>query len=76
MASEKGTLKQSFKSQIPEFRSLLNVAGDVGERFMEMGNSSLENRDRGKLRGSPPPTPPDMRVRIRRFGGLSNRFHS
>src|SRR5712691_4503283 len=34
------------------------------------------NRDRGKLRGSPPPTPPDMRVRIRRFGGLSNRVHS
>ena len=34
------------------------------------------NRDTGKLRGSPPPTPPDMRVRIRRFGELSNRFHS
>ena len=30
------------------------------------------NRDRGKPRGSAPPTPPDMRVRIRRFGGLSN----
>jgi len=30
------------------------------------------NRDRGKPRGSSPPTPPDMRVRIRRFGGLSN----
>ena len=26
--------------------------------------------------GSSPPTPPDMRVRIRRFGGLSNRLHS
>src|SRR5712691_5886363 len=38
--------------------------------------SRLTNRDRGKLRGSPPPTPPDMRVRIRRFGGLSNRVHS
>ena len=29
------------------------------------------NRDRGEPRGSAPPTPPDMRVRIRRFGELS-----
>jgi hypothetical protein len=29
------------------------------------------NRDRGKPRGSAPPTPPYVRVRIRRFGGLS-----
>jgi hypothetical protein len=29
------------------------------------------NRDRGKLCSFAPPTPPDMRVRIRRFGGLS-----
>ena len=28
------------------------------------------NRDRGEPRGSAPPTPPDIRVRIRRFGGL------
>ena len=35
-----------------------------------------ENRDRGKPHSSTPPTPPDMRVRIRRFGRLSNRFHS
>ncbi len=34
------------------------------------------NRDRGKSRDSPPPTPPDMRVRIRRFGWLGNRRHS
>jgi|ERR1039458_7849527 hypothetical protein len=27
----------------------------------------------GMPRGSAPPTPPDMRVRIRRFGGLSYR---
>ena len=33
-------------------------------------------RDRGEPRGSSPPTPPDMRVRIRRFGGLSYRTHS
>ena len=31
------------------------------------------NRDRGEPHGSSPPTPPDMRVRIRRFGGLSYR---
>ena len=31
------------------------------------------NRDRGKPHGFSPPTPPDMRVRIRRFGGLSYR---
>jgi hypothetical protein len=29
------------------------------------------NRDRGEPRGSSPPTPPYIRVRIRRFGGLS-----
>jgi protein-tyrosine-phosphatase len=29
------------------------------------------NRDRGDDRSSSPPTPPHMRVRIRRFGGLS-----
>ena len=29
------------------------------------------NRDRGEPRGSAPPTPPDIRVRIRRFAGLS-----
>ena len=32
--------------------------------------------DRGKPHGSSPPTPPDMRVRIRRFGGLSDRIVS
>jgi hypothetical protein len=30
------------------------------------------NRDRGRPHGFSPPTPPDMRVRIRRFGGLSH----
>src|SRR6516162_7295789 len=33
------------------------------------------NRDRGKSRDSSPPTPPDVRVRIRRFGGLSRPRH-
>ena len=31
------------------------------------------NRDRGKPRSFSPPTPPDMRVRIRRFGGVSHQ---
>ncbi len=34
-------------------------------------NLSPVNRDRGEPRGSAPPTPPYVRVRIRRFGGLS-----
>ena len=49
------------------------------EKFLEnMGarQSPADDWDRGKPQGSSPPTPPDMRVRIRRFGGLSNRFHS
>src|ERR1700694_5770655 len=33
-----------------------------------------DNRDRGEPRGSTPPTPPYVRVRIRRFGGLSSTF--
>ncbi len=33
----------------------------------------LNNRDRGEPHSSTPPTPPDMRVRIRRFGGLSHK---
>src|SRR5271167_4244081 len=33
--------------------------------------SRPSNRDRGEPRGSSPPTPPYVRVRIRRFGGLS-----
>jgi HEAT repeat protein len=33
--------------------------------------TEMVNRDRGKPRGSSPPTPPYMRVRIRRFGWFS-----
>jgi hypothetical protein len=43
---------------------------------MHSGVSSAIDRDRGKPHGSAPPTPPDMRVRIRRFGEVSNRVHS
>ena len=42
------------------------AAGNIfGERETRV------NRDRGEPRGSSPPTPPYVRVRIRRFGGLS-----
>ncbi len=36
---------------------------------------SSGDRDRGESRDSSPPTPPDVRVRIRRFGGLSRPRH-
>src|SRR5215210_6943157 len=35
-----------------------------------------DNRDRGEPRGSAPPTPPYVRVRIRRFGGLRAGLHA
>jgi len=44
------------------------VAG--GNRFRRLGRFSA-NRHRGTGRPASPATPPDMRVRIRRFGGLS-----
>jgi hypothetical protein len=40
-----------------------------------IGGQTAFDWDRGKPHGSSPPTPPDMRVRIRRFGGLSDRLH-
>ena len=39
------------------------------------GRAERPNRDRGESRDSSPPTPPDVRVRIRRFGGLSRPRH-
>jgi hypothetical protein len=36
-----------------------------------MPSANETNRDRGKPYGFAPPTPPDIRVRIRRFGRLS-----
>ena len=45
--------------------ALRNLGHSVSDQTV--GN----NRDRGDSRLSSPPTPPDMRVRIRRFGGLS-----
>ena len=35
---------------------------------------SFCNRDRGASHDAAPPTPPDIRVRIRRFGGLSGHL--
>src|SRR5690349_5272415 len=37
---------------------------------VETSAVSIDNRDRGEPDSSAPPTPPDIRVRIRRFGGL------
>src|SRR3954453_5787370 len=34
------------------------------------------HRDRGEPRGSAPPTPPYVRARIRRFGGLRAGLHA
>jgi len=38
---------------------------------LDISNLCAANRDRGEPRGSTPPTPPDMRVRVRRFSDLS-----
>jgi hypothetical protein len=43
----------------------LNQACSSGPR-----QGACRNRDRGPPRGGTPPTPPDIRVRIRRFGWL------
>ena len=48
-----------------------NLNRNLNTATVPWGDGRTENRDRGKPRGSTPPTPPDMRVRIRRFGGLS-----
>ena len=40
-----------------------------------LSTQSSGDRDRGESRDSSPPTPPDVRVRIRRFGGLSRPRH-
>ena len=38
---------------------------------MQNAHATQRHRDRGESRDSSPPTPPDIRVRIRRFAGLS-----
>jgi hypothetical protein len=38
----KGTLQQDFRSRISQRYSQLKVPRDIGERFMEMGDSRLE----------------------------------
>src|SRR4051794_12011767 len=47
------------------------VAGGGTPPIVGSENANLQNGDRGEPRGSAPPTPPYVRVRIRRFGGLS-----
>ena len=46
---------------------------DAGDAFGSQRSgmrTPVQNRDRGEPRGSSPPTPPDIRARIRRFSGL------
>ena len=71
------TLRAMWRALETELRSLLNghEEGNLGHTPSRDLRATAD-RDRGKLRSSSPPTPPDMRVRIRRFGGLSDRFHS
>ncbi len=53
--------EQSYNGQAAvEHKSRLIVGNTLS-------NHPNDNRDRGEPLGSPPPTPPDMRVRIRRF---------
>jgi lysophospholipase L1-like esterase len=47
------------------------IAEVIAEKLSEMGLSEI---DIGRLSPAFPVTPPDMRVRIRRFGGLSYRL--
>src|SRR5712691_11316123 len=42
----------------------------LSEHFPGLSSRAEPNRDRGESRDSAPPTPPCVRVRTRRFGGL------
>ena len=46
-------------------------SGWVKDFHLQAVEHARHNRDRGEPRGSSPPTPPYIRVRIRRFTGLS-----
>jgi hypothetical protein len=50
----------------------LSIWATYLRRSVRVANTFV-NRDRGEPRGSSPPTPPDIRVRIRRFNGLGDR---
>ena len=58
---------------LPRFtrRSVISLRSSSSCPFEAAAHSRSSNRDRGEPRGSSPPTPPYIRVRIRRFGGLS-----
>jgi len=56
----------------PELESSVGPLSEELKLLAAVVSMAPLDRDRGKPRGSSPPTPPDMRVRIRRFGGLSN----
>src|SRR5262249_87420 len=59
-----------------EVKNLLrDPSGWIEDLHPQAVDHARPNRDRGKSRDSSPPTPPDVRVRIRRFGGLSRPRH-
>ena len=52
-------------------RARAKINGGMSTQKESAIQSVLLNRDRGESRDSSPPTPPYVRVRIRRFAGLS-----
>src|SRR4051794_33249928 len=70
----RGQHGQTAVSQEPGAAVVADAAGPL-ERAMRQEIEDRvvlnhEDRDRGEPRGSAPPTPPYVRARIRRFGGL------
>ena len=59
---------------MPRQAPKLECSAEDKAELIAISKSRVEearNRDRGEPHDSAPPTPPDMRVRIRRFGELS-----
>ena len=68
-------MREQFSQAMQGMHS--NARKHITEPGKRLNTATLvRDRDRGKPHSSAPPTPPDMRVRIRRFGELSDRFHS
>jgi len=68
--------RHTVGDQSPSERLCLYPDSGSLTRARNLGRGSHLDWDRGEPHSSSPPTPPDMRVRIRRFGGLSDRLHS
>src|ERR1039458_6565040 len=63
------------KSHLEPREFLISSAKRLLQQYLPLADSctatNSTNRDRGEPRGSSPPTPPCVRVRTRRFAGLS-----